>query len=259
MQAKHDSYDVGVIVGRFQVPDLHNGHVDLIQTVCDNHDKVIIFLGLSPLMVTPENPLDFEARKQMILEVFPHVNVLYVEDLPSDEAWSKKLDNQIERLTTPRQSVVLYGSRDSFIGHYTGRHATQELVQETYYSGTAIRKDVSRKSVKARSSSWRARNSKRSIASSAVSHRLIRPPSRPTHDARSRKRPTSISPIPSMSDRSRSMTGGTAASPTARSRPCCSGPSTSQVALPLTMTSLRSSGSTSQRSRWTTLCLRTAR
>ena len=71
MQVKTDSYDVGVIVGRFQVPELHPGHIDLIQTVCDAHDKVVIFLGLSPLMVTRENPLDFESRKQMILAKFP--------------------------------------------------------------------------------------------------------------------------------------------------------------------------------------------
>jgi bifunctional NMN adenylyltransferase/nudix hydrolase len=53
------------------VPELHDAHKDLIETVCDKHDKVIIFLGLSPLMVTRENPLDFESRKQMILEQFP--------------------------------------------------------------------------------------------------------------------------------------------------------------------------------------------
>jgi bifunctional NMN adenylyltransferase/nudix hydrolase len=71
MRLQEDSYDVGVIVGRFQVPELHDAHKDLIETVCDKHDKVIIFLGLSPLMVTRENPLDFESRKQMILESSP--------------------------------------------------------------------------------------------------------------------------------------------------------------------------------------------
>ena len=49
-------YDVGVIIGRFQVPELHQAHLDLIQAACNAHDKVIIFLGLSPLMVTQENP-----------------------------------------------------------------------------------------------------------------------------------------------------------------------------------------------------------
>ena len=149
MRLKTDTYDVGVIVGRFQVPELHDAHLDLIQTVCEAHDKVIIFLGLAPVRVTRENPLDFEARKQMILEAFPNVIVQYVEDMPSDQVWSRKLDAQIERLTTPVQTVVLYGGRDSFIAHYSGKHPTAELVQDTFISGSEARKRISRKSTKA--------------------------------------------------------------------------------------------------------------
>jgi bifunctional NMN adenylyltransferase/nudix hydrolase len=140
--------DVGVIVGRFQVPELHDAHLELIQTVCDRHGKVIIFLGLSPLMVTRENPLDFEARKQMILARFPNVNVLYIKDQPDDEGWSLNLDKQIEDVITPSQSVRLYGGRDSFISHYSGRHPTEELESSVYVSGSEIRKEVSRTSVR---------------------------------------------------------------------------------------------------------------
>lgn len=144
MRVKVESYDVGVIIGRFQVPELHDAHKALIKHVCDKHDKVIIFLGLSPLMVTRENPLDFESRKQMILDEFPNVIVLYVKDQFSDEVWSKKLDEQIIDVITPSQSVVLYGGRDSFQGHYTGRFPTLELEQEVFISGKEIRKVISR-------------------------------------------------------------------------------------------------------------------
>lgn len=142
--------DVGVIVGRFQVPELHRAHKELIQHVCDQHDKVIIFLGLSPLMNTRNNPLDFESRKQMILEQFPDVNVLYIKDLGSDEFWSKKLDEQIIDLVTPGQTVVLYGGRDSFIKHYEpyGKFATRELEQDYWVSGNEIRKAVATKRAK---------------------------------------------------------------------------------------------------------------
>ena len=139
--------DVGVIVGRFQVHELHSAHLDLIQFVCNNHKKVIIFLGMSPLLVTRNNPLDFESRKQMITETFPNVIVLYIKDRNSDEKWSAELDRQIVDVITPNQTVVLYGSRDSFISHYHGRFATQELVQETFISGSETRKMIS-KSVK---------------------------------------------------------------------------------------------------------------
>lgn len=148
MQRTTGAYDVGVLVGRFQVPDLHDGHRDLIQTVLDDHDKVILFLGLSPLKASLNNPLDFESRKQMVLDEFPEINVLYVNDVHDDDLWSRTLDAQIKALIGPKQSVVMYGSRDSFIDHYTGAHPTALLEQETYFSGTEVRKDVARKSTR---------------------------------------------------------------------------------------------------------------
>lgn len=157
MKEKFDNYDVGVIVGRFQVPELHQEHLKLIETVCDKHNKVIIFLGLSPLMVTEENPLDFEARKQMILEEFPQITIQYIKDMSSDELWSKKLDGMIGDLITPNQKPVLYGGRDSFVHRYTGRFPTTELEPETYvrFSGTDVRRAIASKSTKA-SSDFRA-------------------------------------------------------------------------------------------------------
>ena len=136
--------DVGVLVGRFQVDELHEGHVNLIQSVCELHPKVIIFLGLSPCMVSRSNPLDFESRKQMILEKFPKVNVLYVKDVNSDKIWSKNLDEKIRDLITPNQTVTLYGSRDSFISHYSGHFKTQELMQEHYISASEVRENIRR-------------------------------------------------------------------------------------------------------------------
>lgn len=152
MKAKTDEqHDVGVIVGRFQVPELHQAHEDLIESVITRHDKVIIFLGLSPVPVTRENPLDFEARKQMLLDRFPKVIVAYAKDMASDEVWSKKLDSQIGDLTTPAQKPVLYGGRDSFIAHYSGKFPTVELEPEVYvnFSGSEIRKQIASRSTKA--------------------------------------------------------------------------------------------------------------
>lgn len=134
--------DVGVIVGRFQVDNLHEGHVDLIQKVIDSHSKVIIFLGLSPCKCTVNNPLDFEARKQMILAKFPSVIVLYILDQYSDVAWSDNLDSQIKNIVGPNQSVMLYGSRDSFIKYYSGKYQCSEIEQTVFMSGTDIRKKI---------------------------------------------------------------------------------------------------------------------
>ena len=136
------SSDVGVLIGRFQVAELHEAHKDLIRTVADEHQKVIIFLGLSPARVTRNNPLDFESRKQMILDEFPNVNVLYIKDVGNDEIWSKNLDAQIEPLVGPDSSVTLYGGRESFVEHYKGKYKTTDFEQEVFISGKEIRNQI---------------------------------------------------------------------------------------------------------------------
>ena len=142
MQEKRDAYDVGVIVGRFQVHELHEAHRELVQHVVDQHEKVIVFLGLSPLRSSTSNPLDYEARRQMIIDAFPNVIVAYADDVPSDAIWSKKLDKQIRTILTPSQNAVLYGGRDGFISHYQGSFPTRELESDAVMSGTAVRRQI---------------------------------------------------------------------------------------------------------------------
>lgn len=147
--------DCGVIVGRFQVAELHPGHRDLIDRVCDRHRKVVILLGVSPVANTANNPLDFESRKSMILQVYPQVTVLYVKDTHDDALWTKAVDGIIGDILTPTQSALLYGSRDSFIKHYEGRWPTYELpAYVPEQSGTAIRAEIGRES--RNSLDWRA-------------------------------------------------------------------------------------------------------
>lgn len=148
MQTALPNYDIGVIIGRFQVHELHDAHRDLISHVCERHEKVLILLGISPLSVSTSNPLDFESRKQMILAEFPRITVLYVKDQPSDELWSRKVDEIINDFGRPGQSNVIYGSRDSFISHYTGRFPTRELLAESVLSGSAVRKKIAKSSTR---------------------------------------------------------------------------------------------------------------
>ncbi len=135
--------DVGVIVGRFQVHELHQAHKDLIKYVNGRHDRTLIFLGLSPCRVTMNNPLDFDARKQMLQDAFTEVGVYYIKDCADDRLWSKRLDSMIQDHAKPGASIMLYGGRDAFIKHYEGKFSTIEMEQETYTSGTIIRKTIS--------------------------------------------------------------------------------------------------------------------
>jgi bifunctional NMN adenylyltransferase/nudix hydrolase len=146
MKTKNETADVGVIVGRFQLPSLHEAHLDLIQKVTTTHPRVLLFLGLSPCKCTFNNPLDFQTRKKMILQKFPDVEVHYIEDMQDDNLWSNKLDSEITKLIGPKLTVLLYGGRDSFICHYHGKFKTEELVPTVFVSGKEIRKNVGIKS-----------------------------------------------------------------------------------------------------------------
>ena len=134
--------DVAVIVGRFQVNELHEAHIDLITSVLNKHDRVLVFLGNSTIRNTLNNPLDYRARRTMIADKFPAVEIHYINDNPSDSTWTKNLDKLIGEQLLPMQTVTLYGSRDSFLKCYTGKFNTCELEATTFISGTEVRRRV---------------------------------------------------------------------------------------------------------------------
>lgn len=140
--------NVAVLVARFQLHLLHQAHKELIDTALLNHSRVIIVLGLSQVRGSINDPLDFQTRKQMILESYPstqypNLSICYISDNPSDEKWSKNLDSIISTQCGPNDEVVLYGSRDSFISYYSGKYNTVELKANISISATEIRNQVS--------------------------------------------------------------------------------------------------------------------
>lgn len=135
---------IGVIIGRFQNYDLHEGHISLINDVCSRHKKVLILVGIKPgVLVTRKNPLDFYTRKLMIQDKFPGVVILPLHDMPSDSDWSKSVDEKILETFGDHQSATLYGSRDAFIPFYSGKFATVELENTIEISSTEIRESAS--------------------------------------------------------------------------------------------------------------------
>lgn len=148
LKTVNESAEVGVIVARFQVPELHDEHKALVQKALDLHPRVLVILGLASdaCKCTYNNPLDYPTRKAMVEKEFPNVEVLYIKDVGNDVLWSKELDRIINSQIGPNQSVLLYGGRDSFIPHYCGKFPTQELVPTKILSGKEIRKNVGIKS-----------------------------------------------------------------------------------------------------------------
>lgn len=139
-----NDYEVGVIVSRMQVPELHPVHKELIDTVCSNHKKVIIFLGIPVVENTKRNPLDFASRKAMIQKEYPEITILPMRDQRSNETWSYILDQKIKEPYGNR-TFLLYGGRDSFIPYYHGRYQTVELIgNDVDISGSKVRDEVSK-------------------------------------------------------------------------------------------------------------------
>lgn len=150
IQNTTDGAEIGIVVGRFQTPFLHEGHMEIIRNVVSEHPRVFIFLGQSPLKCTQNDPLDFNTRRAMIEETFPDIEVHRIDDVGNDARWSRELDRQIDLLAGPNQKVVLYGSRDSFIKNYKGKHSTKELKATRHISATEIRKEIGIRSKKSR-------------------------------------------------------------------------------------------------------------
>jgi len=136
-----NKYDVGVVIGRFQIAELSEAHRNIITSVLETHKQVIVAIGVSPTLGSKNHPLSYTARMKMIQKEFPSVIVTYIMDRPSDEDWSKELDKLI-RAIVPIGSVCLYGGRDSFIPKYTGVYPTFEMAIVTTEQGTKIREEI---------------------------------------------------------------------------------------------------------------------
>jgi bifunctional NMN adenylyltransferase/nudix hydrolase len=135
---------IGVIIARFQSPYLHEGHKSLIDSVKKDHNKTIIVLGVSPVLGSRKNPLDFHTREKMIKREYPEVVVLPLPDHPLDSQWSQNLDGLLSN-SFPGSKFKLFGSRDSFIKYYTGNFKMVELPSSGTHNATLIREKISDK------------------------------------------------------------------------------------------------------------------
>ena len=144
---KVSDYEIGVLICRMQVPELHPVHRELIDSVCENHKKVIIFLAVPIVEQTKRNPLDFASRKAMIQSEYPEIVIIPIRDQRDNKTWSHILDRNIAEPFGNRKAL-LYGGRDSFIPVYHGKYQTVELVgNNNVISGSAIREEVAREVV----------------------------------------------------------------------------------------------------------------
>lgn len=132
----------GVVIGRFQTPYLHQGHLALLEAVAQKHADVIVLLGVRPAAANSNNPLSFVTRKIMVEDQYPDSVVLPVTDTREDRAWSRSVD-AIVRTVVGAGPATLYSGRDGFADHYTGTFETVQLtLPREDVSATALRDHV---------------------------------------------------------------------------------------------------------------------
>jgi len=136
-------HQVGVVIGRWQVETLHEGHRFLINEAFRHHKKVIIFIGCAPIQGTKHNPLDYPTRERLLRSEYPDATILPLYDHLSNEEWSKQLDSQIRGIYPNVTNAKLYGGRSSFQEHYCGTFEPVNINSDIEYkSGTKQREDI---------------------------------------------------------------------------------------------------------------------
>lgn len=129
---------VGVVVGRFQVPELHEAHKQIINIAKLSHKNYIVFIACTSVKGSDRDPLDFDTRAAMVRYQFPDAIIKPIHDNPCDKAWSKNLDGEIVSLfgKTP---VTLYSGDKGFADNYHGRYKVKQFKEINFYRGTELR------------------------------------------------------------------------------------------------------------------------
>lgn len=128
---------IGVIVGRFQNYELHRGHKDLIQYAASENDKIVFMLACQDSPPNKRNPLNYQQRVKILENYLSEDqnkeishSIFSIVDKPSDEEWSKNLDNFL-KITYPNEQITLYCGRDGFNNHYFGNNIIKVFHSET--------------------------------------------------------------------------------------------------------------------------------
>lgn len=135
----NENQSVGVVIGRFQTPQLTKGHLHLINYALDRHDHVIVVIGSSGAQPTKRNPLDYPTRRAMTQYAYPQVETVQVVDHISDEYWSERIDQKVGE-----DKAVLYCSRDGFKQLYSGKHEVVEIPPYEGHNATTLREECAK-------------------------------------------------------------------------------------------------------------------
>lgn len=150
---------MNVVIARFQVPALTEGHRELLEYAFrDTTDVVLVMLGVPPVAGTKRNPLSWALRAGMVQEYVDgltnrkaeHGVVLPLLDKQDNVEWVTQVDTLIDTYIAAGigKDAKLLGSRDSCLDIYKafgGKHRTEfvAMSEEVWAtSGTSIRETL---------------------------------------------------------------------------------------------------------------------
>ena len=133
----------GIVIGRFQVPRLHAGHLELINRVA-GENNLMFLVGVHPDKPNIQNPLSFLARRQLLQEEYQDALILPITDMREDKKWSENVDRVIRSAIGLAPAKIFVG-RDSRVPKcYSGSYTVVELPgSQPHISSTKIRESIS--------------------------------------------------------------------------------------------------------------------
>lgn len=102
---------VGVLVGRFQIPQMNDAYRAMISKVSTEHNFTMLCLSTSPIPGNREQPLTYAMRRAMISDSFPNALIFPFLDIADPVKWTKTLDARIKE-TFPLTTVRIYAAPD---------------------------------------------------------------------------------------------------------------------------------------------------
>lgn len=143
--------NLGVIIARFQTPELTEAHQHLIERVAARSVRVVVMLGVTRA-VSKRDPLEFILRKWMVedfwAEHYPdRAGDLFIipdHTCPTDEQWARRIDEHVDALLVPRGTITVFGGPDGAGRAYQsagGRHPVDVFDSDGTHA-TVVRANV---------------------------------------------------------------------------------------------------------------------
>ena len=110
---------VGTIIGRMQF--MHNGHFNLIKSVLEHVDLLVVCLGSHAIAPDSRNPFSCVERVEHIKACFPNAPIAFefIHDHPdSNQDWADEIALKVNQHQVSADAITLFGNKKEDTGWY---------------------------------------------------------------------------------------------------------------------------------------------